>query len=146
MTLMAQIKEKQLQARKAGHAEAVLYTTLLGEAAMVGKNDGNRETNDSEVIAIVKKFIKNIDDTITHLSKAGITNASTQRELLDAERKCLEQFLPLQLSEFAIEQFVQAQIAGGATNMGLIMKALKEKHDGQYDGKIASNIIKSILN
>ena len=144
MSLMQQIREKQLAARKSGLAEAVLYTTLLGEAAMIGKNDGNRETVDAEVIAVVKKFIKNIDDTIFHLSRRDNT-ASEQILLLTAERKCLEQFLPSQLSEDAIAQFVKSQIEAGNSNMGGIMKALKEQHEGQYDGKLASSIIKSIL-
>jgi hypothetical protein len=58
---MEQIKAKQIAARKSGSADAGLLTTLLGEAAMVGKNAG-RETTDQEVVAVVKKFVKNIDE------------------------------------------------------------------------------------
>jgi len=61
MTLMEQIKTAQVTARKTGAQEASLLTTLLGEAAMVGKN-ANRETTDQEVVAVVKKFVKNIDE------------------------------------------------------------------------------------
>lgn len=140
MSLMQQIRDKQLAARKAGHAEAVLYTTLLGEAAMIGKNDGNRETSDAEVVAVVKKFVKNINDTLVHLDQS-----SNQYSLLVAEVKCLEQFLPLQLTESAIEHFVRAQVAAGAANMGLIMKALKDRYAGQYDGQLASAVVKRVL-
>lgn len=145
MSLMQQIRDRQLAARKAGHAEAALYTTLLGEAAMIGKNDGNRETTDAEVVAVVKKFIKNIDDTMTHL-RNSITDALTdQRELLSAERKCLEQFLPQQMTEADLESFVQATVASGAGNMGAVMKLLKEQRAGQYDGQLASAVAKRVL-
>jgi uncharacterized protein YqeY len=96
MTLMEQIKVKQVQARKSGSIEASLLTTLLGEAAMVGKNAG-RETNDAEVVAVVKKFVKNIDETVSALTSRG-QDAAT----FVAERDVLEQFLPVQLSENAL--------------------------------------------
>jgi uncharacterized protein YqeY len=145
MPLMQQIRDKQLAARKSGNAEAVLYTTLLGEAAMIGKNDGNRETSDDEVVAVVKKFIKNINDTISLLSDPTSNAPANQRELLVAERTCLEQFLPLQLTENALEHFVRVQVASGVSNMGAIMAALKSSHAGQYDGKLASTVVKRVL-
>ena len=133
MTLMEQIKEKQIIARKSGAADASLLTTLLGEAAMVGKNAG-RETTDQEVIAVVKKFIKNIDETVSALSSRGQDAASFL-----AERSVLERFLPLQLTELAL-----ANIAQNHKSMPEFMKFLKENHAGQYDGKLASTVAKNI--
>ena len=59
--LLNKIKADQLAARKAkdGLATALL-TTLIGDAEMVGKNAG-RLVTDEEVVAVIKKFIKNID-------------------------------------------------------------------------------------
>lgn len=71
MTLIQQIKDKQIAARKSGDSLASLYTTLLGEASIIGKNAGNRETTDVEVVAVVKKFIKNIDETVQALTSRG---------------------------------------------------------------------------
>ena len=111
---MTRIKELQVAARKAGTADASLLTTLLGEAAMVGKNAG-RDTTDQEVVAVVKKFIKNLDETISALSTRGQdTTAFT------AERKLLEQFLPLQLTELALQH-----IAENHSSMPEFMKFLK---------------------
>ena len=133
MTLIEEIKQKQIAARKAGSAEASLLTTLLGEAAMVGKNAG-RETTDQEVIAVVKKFIKNIDETVSALSSRGQDAASFL-----AERSVLERFLPLQLTELAL-----VNIAQNHKSMPEFMKFLKENHAGQYDGKLASIVAKNI--
>ena len=133
MTLIEEIKQKQIAARKAGSAEASLLTTLLGEAAMVGKNAG-RETTDQEVVAVVKKFIKNIDETVSALSSRGQDAASFL-----AERSVLERFLPLQLTELAL-----VNIAQNHKSMPEFMKFLKENHAGQYDGKLASIVAKNI--
>jgi hypothetical protein len=61
MSLIQTIKADQVQARKARSASASILTTLIGEAEMIGKNAGDRESTDEEVIAIIKKFIKNLD-------------------------------------------------------------------------------------
>lgn len=135
MTLMEQIKTKQITARKAGLTEASLLTTLLGEAAVIGKNAGNRETTDSEVVAVVKKFVKNIDETVTALTERGV-DATT----FLAERTVLEQFLPMQLSENALIEVAKCQ-----PNMPAFMKHLKENFAGKYDGKLASTVAKSVF-
>jgi uncharacterized protein YqeY len=134
MTLMEQIKVKQVQARKSGSIEASLLTTLLGEAAMVGKNAG-RETNDAEVVAVVKKFVKNIDETVSALTSRG-QDAAT----FVAERDVLEQFLPVQLSENALIEVAKCQ-----PNMPAFMKHLKENFAGKYDGKLASTVEKAVF-
>lgn len=134
MSLMLKIKEKQVEARKAGSAEASLYTTLLGEAAMVGKNAG-RDTTDDEVVAVVKKFIKNVDETIK-----ALTDRNQDAQQFISERAILEQFLPAQLSDSALRE-----IAGGFDSMPAFMKHLKENFAGQYDGKLASTVAKTVF-
>ena len=135
MTLIAQIKEKQINARKSGNKEASLLTTLLGEASAVGKNAGNRETTDAEVVAVVKKFIKNIDETISALS-----SRNQDPSAFVAEKKVLEEFLPKQLSEDELKK-----IAASRSGMPDFMKYLKEQFNGQYDGKLASSVAKTVF-
>jgi uncharacterized protein YqeY len=134
MTLMEQIKAKQITARKSGSVDASLLTTLLGEAAMVGKNAG-RETTDQEVVAVVKKFVKNIDETIT-----ALTSRNQDASAFLAERNVLEQFLPMQLSENALREVARYQ-----TDMPSFMKHLKENFAGKYDGKLASQVAKAVF-
>ena len=135
MSLMEAIKVKQLAARKAGAPEASLYTTLLGEAGAIGKNAGNRETTDQEVVAVVKKFIKNLDETIN-----ALTSRNQDASSFLNERSVLEQFLPLQLTELALQH-----MAKGYTTMPEFMKHLKENYAGQYDGKLASSVAKAVF-
>lgn len=134
MSLIEQIKEQQIAARKSGDSLASLYTTLLGEASIIGKNAGNRETTDQEVVAVVKKFIKNLDETIQALTSRG-QDATPYA----GERKALEAFLPLQLTELMLTHIAMKQ-----SSMPDFMKFLKENHAGQYDGKLASIVAKSV--
>ena len=141
MTLLEQIKSDQLQARiAADKAKASILTTLIGEAEMVGKNDGNRDTTDQEVIATIKKFIKNIDETI---AVAGST------ETLVAEKDALQVYLPRQLTEpelrVTIGNIIVTQGLSGPKAMGRLMGELKKNHAGSYDGALASRLVKELL-
>jgi uncharacterized protein YqeY len=144
MTLLEEIKATQLLARKGNNQlMASLLTTLIGEAQSVGKNDGNRETTDLEVIAIVKKFIKNIDECLAVPSlsqEAGIK--------LVLEKKILSDYLPPQMSALELELTIQniiAEIGASTKDMGKVMGLLKQRHDGLYDGKVSSTIVKNML-
>lgn len=139
------IKENLLEARKAKDSNLIsILSTLLGEVSVIGKNDGNRETTDAEAIRVVKKFIKNIDDTTIHFEKE-----STEYTNLIKEKEILQQYLPKQLtSEELIEiinQFLKQETITSLKQMGCVMKFLKENYNGRYDGKEASDIVKSLL-
>jgi uncharacterized protein len=144
MSLLQQIKSAQLQARKdRATITANVLTTLIGEAEAIGKNAGNRETTDSEVVAIAKKFIKNIDETISL-----IKDPTAHGDLL-LERMAVEQFLPKQLTaddlKFVLVELTNELNAHTLREMGKVMKVLKERYDGQYDGATASTLIKQLL-
>ena len=137
---MNEIRAKQLEARKTKSSLAALYTTLLGEAAAVGKNAGNRETTDAEVMAVVKKFIKGLDETVMALCKSvQTTEVELAIDIAAAERAILEEFLPKQLTEDELHD-----MATGRGSMPDFMKYLKENYAGQYDGKLAATVAKSV--
>ena len=140
MSLITKIKAEQITARKNRNAPmAALLTTLIGEAEMVGKNAG-REVLDAEVIATIKKFIKNIDETI----KALGAKDERARSAMD-EKVVLEHFLPKQMTEAELRSYVQEIVLTEGANMGKIMGVLKSRFDGQYDGKMASSVVKAVL-
>ena len=140
MSLLQQIKDDQLQARKEkNQILSSLLTTLIGEAAMIGKNDGNRESTDAEVVAVIKKFIKNIDESLK----------VKPDKVLPLEKIMLEGYLPKQLSEQELRAKINDHIIfaelKGMQSMGKVMSHLKQNYDGQYDGKLASQIVKELL-
>lgn len=144
MSLMNVIRQKQLEARKAHDPMASIYTTLLGEASIIGKNAGNRETTDSETTAVIKKFIKNNDETIAHIKES---NPSGLDGLLK-ENACLAALLPTQLDERGLRIIInqlKLDVGSAQKDMGKIMGRLKADFDGQYDGRLASALVKEML-
>ena len=145
MSLLLQIKKDQLQARKNNQtAEATLLTTLIGEASMIGKNDGNRDSTDEEVISVIKKFVKNNNELMNYANKESSAYA-----LAKDENEFLSQYLPSQMTEEEIRTAVQQRIHSldeiSPKLMGKIMGWLKENYGGQYDGALASKVVKELL-
>lgn len=142
MTLLQTIKEKQLAARKSHCPDlASLLTTLIGEGEAIGKNDGNRETTDIEMVAVIKKFIKNNDIFLEALP----SEQSTKREQLVSEQAVLNGLLPKQLTESELEVIIAAMVLTHGCNLGKIMGQLKTLYNGQYDGKLATTLIKKAI-
>lgn len=141
MSLIEQIKHNQLAARKGHMTEtASLLTTLIGEAEMVGKNVGNRAPTDEEVIAVIKKFVKNIDETLK-----VIDPHSDAYGVFVREHMVLVAYLPKQLSEIELNGLC-ATIAGEVgKDKGALMKAFKTRFSGQYDGKLLASVVDAFL-
>ena len=143
MTIIETIKAQQLAARKARNAEAASsLTTLIGEAEAVGKNAGNRAPTDAEVTALVKKFVKNVEDTACAALDRGLTERVA---LLEQERILYMSFLPTQMTEAEVAAAVAAIVAEVGPKIGIVMKLLKERHEGTYDGAKASAIVKAAV-
>lgn len=142
MSLISKIRADLLQLRKEStNKQAIsLLTTLYSEAANIGINDGKRETKDEEVISLIKKFIKGIDECLQYC-----TNKDTYHDYMN-EKTLLEQYLPKQMSEedllVAITSFTTAHDNASKSD---IMKYLKSVFSGQYDGRMAATIVDEVL-
>lgn len=151
MSLMDMLRADHLKARKAHMpVEMGLYSSLIGEAAMVGKNKGNRESTDEEVIATIQKFIKNGTDARDALAKHPNREGEGSRvpamvEKFNTELSILTSYLPQQMTENDLRNAVKTILDDTPSNMGAVMKVLKERHGGKYDGKMAAGIVKSVL-
>lgn len=140
-TLLAKLKADALAARKARDTLcATSLTTLIGELETAAKNAGH-EPSDTEVITAIKKTLKNIGETLDALKFSSDDRAHA----LLTEQKLFETYLPKQLNETELLEIVKAMIMTGAGNVGEIMKRLKIQYEGQYDGKLASTVIKVAL-
>lgn len=140
--LMEKIREAMLTARKGTDTVARnLLITLYSEAQAVGKNKRNGDTTDEEVVSMVKKFITNLEETVRLLTARNQDAHAQTHEL-----EILRTFLPRQMTEQELCEVVQAMVSAHAgANMGQIMAQLKAAHAGTYDGKMASQVVKSVL-
>lgn len=146
MTLFAQIKSDQLTARKAKDAlKATLLTTLIGELTAVGKNDGNREVTDADVVKLVKKFLDGVNETIKLLADVSNNDGSADRYVnLLKEQSYLNTYMPQQFDEIQLTQLLSELVIETGPNLGKLMALLKTRYAGQYDGGMASKIAKTV--
>lgn len=143
--LFEKIRVDQLESRKAKNGlEVTLLTTLIGEASTLAKNKGQESLDDEALVALIKKFLKGVKETQDALSKTP--DMITAMAVAVAEESILTRYLPQQLSTDEIKEILTTALANGAQkNMGALQRVLKEFHAGKYDGKLASEVIKSLL-
>lgn len=140
MITLQQLKTEQLEARKARNlVKSSLLTTLLGEL----DTDAKRSGKEPDTTAVVRKFLKNIAENI---SIAGDRRDSNWLDELEQEKEILEAYLPQQLTYLQLESYLtQAILHDGLNNKGALMKYLKDNFAGQYDGKVASEVVTKLL-
>ena len=100
------------------------------------------ELPEAEIVGLVRKELNKRTEIIGFAEKAGRAETVAQAE---AERAILEAYLPQQLDAAALESTVKS-IAGelGTTQIGPVMAELRKRHAGQFDGKLASEIIRKL--
>lgn len=90
-----------------------------------------------EIITIIKRGVKSREDASAQFS-AGGDDARAGRELLEIE--VLKPYLPTMISNEVLAQEISAIKESGVTQVGAIMKALKEKFGQNFDAKVASGL------
>ena len=151
MSLKQQIESKLNEALKAKDKNTYptlrLVVSAIKDAEIAGRSKGQKEVADSEVTAILKKMIKQRNESCEVYKKAG------RKELLESETREIEVisiFLPKQLSEEETKKICQETVKNvGATSMkdmGKVMGVLKSKHADTIDFSKVSSIIKELLN
>ena len=151
MSLKQQIENKLNGALKAKDKNTYptlrLIISAIKDAEIAGRSKGQKEITDSDITAILKKMIKQRNESCEVYKKAG------RNELLDNEAKeikVISEFLPKQLSEEETKKICQETLKSvGATtmkDMGKVMGALKLKHADTIDFSKVSLIIKELLN
>ncbi len=151
MSLKIQIEEKLNQALKAKDKDTYptlrLVVSAIKDAEIAGRSKGQKEISDGDITAILKKMIKQRNESCEVYKKAG------RSELLENETREIEvinAFLPKQLNEEETKKICADVVKSvGATSMkdmGKIMGVLKSKHSDTLDFSKVSLIIKELLN
>ena len=151
MSLKKKIEEKLNEALKAKDKNTYptlrLAVSAIKDAEIAGRTKGQKEISDNDINAILKKMIKQRNESCEVYKKAG------RNELLENETKeiqVISLFLPKQLSEEETKKICEDAIkssgASSMKDMGKIMGILKSKHSDTLDFSKVSSIIKKLLN
>ncbi len=144
-TLMDDIKT----AMKAKDSVALTTLRALKSAiknVAIEKGGADAELDEAESIAVIRKQIKQRQDSITQFEDAA------RPELADNEKAeivVLEKYLPTPLTEAEITALVAESVsesgASSKADMGKVMKLAQEKSEGRADGKVLSGLVMKAL-
>lgn len=129
MKIKERIIKDRIDAMKNGNTEQrLILSTVLGELDRISK-----DPSDDQVVKVIKKMV---DSNI----ECGTIK----------ENEYLEVYLPKMISEEDLKQIIIEEMTRNEystmKDMGKVMGYLKQNYAGQYDGKLASDIIKKYLN
>ena len=150
MSLKKEIEVKLNQALKTKDKNTYptlrLVVSAIKDAEIASRTKGQKEMSDSDIMAILKKMIKQRNESCEVYKKAG------RNELLENETreiKVISAFLPKQLSEEETKKICQEAIkssgASSMKDMGKVMGVLKSKHADTLDFSKVSSIMKELL-
>jgi uncharacterized protein YqeY len=149
MSLVQQIDSDLKDAMRAKDATRLGVLRMLKSAlkyAAIEKSGAEGELNDAETAQVVRKQVKQRQDSIESFEKGG------RLELAEKEKNelvILNAYLPAAMSSDEISRLVRETIAEvGATSrahMSAVMKALGPKIAGRADGKTLSQEVQRQL-
>ena len=123
--IIATIKDKEIASRSSGEDSEILKDTI---------------------IQLLKKMVKQRNDSIDMFEKAGRTELAEKEKL---EITIINEFLPKQLSEeetaIICDKAISATEASSLKEIGKVIKYLKDNSSSSLDMSLASKLIKEKL-
>jgi len=91
---------------------------------------------------VLIKHVKKLKDSLENFPSENEIRKKTEREII-----ILNDYMPKQLDEVTVKNFIKDIIsAQPGINAGLVMKELSPKIKGQFDSKLANELVKAALN
>jgi uncharacterized protein YqeY len=114
---------------------------VLSEITRLEK-DVRREANEAEIVQLLKRERSRRDEALGFARQGNRADLVAQNEL---EATILEGYLPAALAPEEVQAAITAQVAAGVTQIGPLMKALRDQFGARLDGKVASELVKQAL-
>lgn len=149
MTLQQRVDGDLKEAMRAKDATKLGALRMLKSAltyAAIGKSGAEGELSDAEAAQVVRKQVKQRQDSIESFEKGGRAELAAKEK---KELSILNAYSPQAMSADELSKVVRETIAElGATSkaqMGAVMKALQAKVAGRADGKTLSQEVQKQL-
>ena len=146
MSLRDRINDDMKAAMRAKDSERLGTIRMLLAAAKQREVDERITLDDTQLVAIVDKLIKQRKDSITAFTQGGRQDLADKEA---AEVRVLEAYLPQRMSadevNAAVVALVAALGASGPGDMGRVMAAAKAQLGGQAEMALVSAAVKQAL-
>ena len=153
-SLIALLKQKIETARINRDTTTLLfYSTFLGDIEKANKAANNKATLDELVVTVGAQWRKAMESNMVIASQK---NLPLLEEQMKKELGLLEEILPKMFTKEELEDIIKDYLAVKpeapfdregqvseckSIQLGEVMKYLKTNYNGQYDGKLASQIM-----
>lgn len=117
-----------------------VYKNILDKAQKDAKEKKTEIITDDYVITAARKELKQLEDTLSYITKESDNDRFLK---LTESIDIVNGFLPKSISEDEILKYLKDNNID--KNMGVCMKALKNKFGASLDGKTASKVVKEYI-
>jgi len=140
--LKSRINEDMKAAMRAKEKDRLGVIRLILAAIKQREVDERIELDDTQVLAVLDKMVKQRRDSIDQYSKAGREDLAAKEQ---AEIDVIQQYMPAELSETELDSLIKECVAAvgasGMQDMGKVMAELKPKVQGRADmGKVSQKV------
>jgi len=146
VTLKERITEDMKAAMRASEKERLSTIRMLQAAIKQREVDERVTLDDTQVIAVLEKMVKQRRESIVAFEQGGRADLADKEK---SEIALLQVYLPAQLSEAEVDALIQEAIAstGAASmkDMGKVMGVVKARAAGRTDMGAVSARIKAAL-
>lgn len=146
MSLLQQLQDEMKTAMKNKDAIRLSVIRMIKAATMNAQIAKGSPLDDTEVLQIIAKELKQRQDTLPVYEKA---NRPDILEKLNEEIAVIKGYLPQQLTEDELKTIIHEAIAetgaAGPKDMGKVMGALMSKVRGRADGQVVNRLVRELL-
>lgn len=146
MNLSDRLNEDMKQAMKDKDKFRLSVIRMVRAAIKNIEIDQKRTLEDSEVLDILQREVKQRKDSLQEFTKAGRDELAAD---VQAEIAVISHYLPQQMSEEEIKAVVQQTIqevgASSKADMGKLMGVLMPKVKGRADGRLVNQLVQQLL-
>ena len=146
MSLKARLTEDMKDAMRAKDKDRLATIRLILAALTQREVDERIELDDTQVLAVLDKMLKQRRESIAQFESAGRTDLAEKEA---AESAIIQTYLPAALSPAELDALIDATItatgAAGVRDMGKVMAAIKAQAQGRADMSEVSARIRTRL-
>jgi uncharacterized protein YqeY len=144
--LTEKIRADLTAAMKAQEKERLSVVRMLQSAIKNEQINLGHELSDEEAMSVIRKAVKQRQDSIEQYSNAGRTELANKER---SEMEILKAYLPAELSEEELEgglrEIIAATGAASKKDLGKVMKEATARYKGRADGKKIQEIVARLL-
>lgn len=147
MSIYEDVNNQMKEAMKAGDKGRLLALRNIRKFFIeTMKLDGSDTLTDESCVTILRRMGKSSQESIDAYVGGGREDLAVSERI---ELAVIEAFLPKLAEAAAVRTWAQEAIASiGATSpkdMGKVMGAMSAAHKGEFDGKLAQQLVKELL-